>query len=53
MHFLPPFEVAEYQGRLCRAQRLMTERGLAALLITTEMNLLRRGRTFPRRVASD
>lgn len=38
MDQLPPFEVAEYRDRLHRAQRLMAERDLAALLVTTEMN---------------
>lgn len=35
---LPPFTREEYQGRVEHAQRLMAERGLAALLVTTEMN---------------
>ena len=38
MRQLPPFDVAEYRDRLRCAQRLMTERGFAALLVTTEMN---------------
>ncbi|MBV8911838.1 MAG: aminopeptidase P family protein [Acetobacteraceae bacterium] len=38
MDQLPPFEGTEYRDRLRRAQRLMTDRGLAALLVTTEMN---------------
>lgn len=35
---LPPIARTEYQDRVQRAQRLMRERGLAALLVTTEMN---------------
>ena len=35
---LPPITSIEYRDRLRRAQRLMAERGLAALLVTTEMN---------------
>jgi len=38
MHTLPPFEVSEYRDRLRCAQLLMAERGLGALLVTTEMN---------------
>ena len=38
MHTLPPFEVSEYRDRLRRAQLLMAEQGLGALLVTTEMN---------------
>jgi len=35
---LPAFTPDEYRQRLARAQKLMAERGLAALLVTTEMN---------------
>src|SRR5947209_7003666 len=35
---LPPIEATEYRERLRRAQRLMAERDVAALLVTTEMN---------------
>src|SRR4030081_2364964 len=35
---LPPIERSEYQQRLRRAQLLMAAQGLAALLVTIEMN---------------